>query len=240
MQDGSNPWVTGRSEFKGADVTFAAADGTQIKGYAAAPSGGGQRAGVVVIHENRGLVPYIREVADGFASEGLLAIAPDLLTRDGGTDKFNSDDIPGFISGIQRDRHVGDVQGAVNYLRQQGATKVGVIGFCFGGGVTWLSAVRLSGVDAWAPFYGVNPPLEEVPNIKGRVLGVYADKDERINAGLPGIREALQKADIPHEIQMYPDSQHAFHNHRNPERYNAETARQAWQAAVGFFKKELG
>jgi carboxymethylenebutenolidase len=114
------------------------ADGVELDAYFAKPAAAAATGGIAVIHENRGLTPYLREVVDGLASNGYMAVAPDLLTREGGTG--NIDDVPPVLSEIPRERHTADALAAISFLQSQGATKIGIIGFCFGGAVTWRTA----------------------------------------------------------------------------------------------------
>ena len=169
------------------------ADGVQLKAHLARPKGVTNAPGVVVIHENRGLAPNIRDVADGLASSGYIAVAPDLLSRDGGTDSI--EDIPAMLGDIPRERFSGDALAAVRYLKAMPeVTRIGIIGFCFGGGITWRVATESSDVAAAVPCYGSNPPLEQVPNIKAAVYAVYGALDERINAGIEDINKAHDAA----------------------------------------------
>ena len=213
-------------------------DGVQIKAHMAKPQGVTSAPAVVVIHENRGLQPNIRDVADGLASSGYIAVAPDLLSRDGGTASI--DDIPAMIGGIPKERLVGDTQAVIDYLKGlPEVTKIGIIGFCFGGGVVWRVATESGDVAAAVPCYGSNPPLEQVPNAKAAIYAVYGELDERINAGIDDINKALDDAGITHEHKVYAGAQHAFINHKSEQRYNAEAAEAAWADALAWFGKHL-
>ena len=231
----SNPLIAGPEPDR-SDVEIPAG-GANLKAHLARPAGGGSGPGVVVIHENRGLVPYVREVADGLASVGYLAVAPDLLTREGGTESIP--EVPPVLSEIPRERHTADALAAIRYLRSLGATRVGIIGFCFGGGVTWRVAAEAQDLDAAVPFYGSNPPLEAVPNIRAAVYAVYAEGDERINAGIPDITAALKSAGTTCDMKVYPNAQHAFHNHRSAERYAEDAAKAAWADALAWLGEHL-
>ena len=163
----ANPLIGG-PEPNGSDITIDAGD-AQLAAYESRPASGGSAPAVIVIHENRGLVPYLRDVADGLASNGYIAVAPDLLSRDGGTASI--EDIPAKLGEIPRERHVSDVQAVIAYLKAQSdVTRIGIIGFCFGGGITWRVATESEDIAAAVPFYGANPPLEQVPNIAGAGL----------------------------------------------------------------------
>ena len=235
-QSATNPYIAGPAP----DVSQIEipADGVQIKAHMARPQGFTSGAAVVVIHENRGLVANIRDVADGLASSGYLAVAPDLLTRDGGTDSI--EDIPAMIGAIPKERLSADAQAVIKYLKGlPEVTSVGIMGFCFGGGVTWRVATESADIAAAVPCYGSNPPLEQVPNTKAAVFAVYGATDERINAGIDDINKALDDAGIAHEHKLYAGAGHAFINHNAGERYNAEQAKAAWADILGFFGKHL-
>ncbi len=232
----TNPLIAGPEPI-GADIAIDS-DGAQLMAYESRPSSGGNGAAVVVIHENRGLVPYVRDVADGLASNGYIAVAPDLLSRDGGTASI--EDVPAALSGIPRERHVSDAQAVIAYLKAQPeVSRIGIIGFCFGGGITWRVATESAEIAAAVPFYGANPPLDRVPNISAAVYAVYAENDERINAGIPDITKALQEAGTVCEMRVHPSAGHAFHNHTNPDRYVPEAAEAAWADALAWFGKRL-
>ncbi len=239
MTSPANPNLAPGAEVEGQDVAVPA-DGAEISAYVSQPKGGGATAGVIVIHENRGLMPYLRDVADGLASNGYLAIAPDLLSRDGGTASI--EDIPAALQGIPRERHVGDVQSVAKWLQSQpGISSFGIIGFCFGGAIVWRFATENPDLAAAVPFYGANPPLDAVPNIKAAVYAIYGETDERINAGIPDVTQALNAAGTTHDMKVYAGAGHAFHNHTNPpDRYNATAAKEAWGDALAWFKQHLG
>ncbi len=232
----ANPLIGG-PEPNGSDIAIDAGD-AQLAAYESRPASGGSAPAVIVIHENRGLVPYLRDVADGLASNGYIAVAPDLLSRDGGTASI--EDIPAKLGEIPRERHVSDVQAVIAYLKAQSdVTRIGIIGFCFGGGITWRVATESEEIAAAVPFYGANPPLEQVPNIKGAVYAVYGELDERINAGIDDITKALNDAGATCDMKVYANAPHAFHNHTNAERYNQEAAEAAWADALAWFGKHL-
>ena len=214
------------------------ADGVKIKAHMARPQGFTKGAAVVVIHEHKGLMPNIRDVADGLASSGYLAVAPDRLTRDGGTDSI--EDIPAMIGAIPKERLTGDALAVIKYLKGlPEVTSIGIMGFCFGGGVTWRVATESGDIAAAVPCYGANPPLEQVPNTKAAVFAIYGATDERINAGIDDINKALDGAGITHEHKLYQGAGHAFINHNAGDRYNAEQAEAAWADALAWFGKHL-
>jgi carboxymethylenebutenolidase len=235
MAQQSNP-LLGSGATEGKDVEFTS-DGAPLAAYFARPTGHARVPGIVVIHENRGLVPYLRDVADGFASNGYMAVAPDLLSREGGTASIA--EVPPVLSEIPRERHTTDALAAVRFLQEQGATKIGIIGFCFGGAVTWRAAIASSDIAAAVPFYGSNPPLEGVPSIGAAVFAVYGALDERVNAGIDDMMAALTAANVTHGHQVYEGAPHAFHNHTNRERHHETAAKQAWADALNWFGTHL-
>ena len=210
-----------------------------LMAYQAVAQGSGSRPAVIVIHENQGLTPFIRDVVDGLASSGYLAIAPDLLSREGGTAAAGN--VSSVLRSVSMDRHLSDVDAVVEYLKSQpDVGDIGIIGFCFGGGVVWNVATSNSGIAAAVPFYGSNPQLDEVPNITAAVRGIYGALDSRINAGIPAITEALASAGIEHELEVYADAPHAFLNHTNAGRYAEAAAAHAWPDALGWLQAHLG
>jgi carboxymethylenebutenolidase len=233
--DTMNPLLASGST-EGSDVKVPS-DGAELDAYFAQPAGGGPAAGIVVIHENRGLVPYVRDVVDGLASNGYMAVAPDLLTREGGT--ANIEDVPPVLSEIPRERHTADALAAISFLQGQGATKIGIIGFCFGGAVIWRAAIACPDVAAAVPFYGSNPPLEGVSGIQAAVYAAYGALDERVNAGIDDMMAALSAAGVTHEHRVYEGAQHAFHNHTNEDRYHESGAKEAWSDALEWFSNHL-
>ena len=196
---------------------------------------------VLVCHENRGLTPHIRDVARRWAVEGYLAVAVDLLSREGGTAALaDPADAPGLLtSGVDMTRHVGDFRAALDhYLAMTDLVdgeRVAMQGFCFGGHITWRSATQFPELKAAAPFYGPTPPLEDVPNITAAVHGVYSDDPEDgANEGLEDLQAALDEAGITYVIKMYPGTQHGFHNDTG-QRFNPEQAEAAWNDSVAWF-----
>ena len=160
--------------------------GDEIMAYLARPATDGLYPAILVCHENRGLNPHIQDVARRFAKEGYVALAIDLLSREGGTAAQDRDQVPAMLSGAPAERHVGDFGAGLAYLQTLDyvdGDRIGMTGYCFGGGITWRSATALPELKAAVPFYGPAPDLEQVPNIKAAVFGVYAEQDNRINAG---------------------------------------------------------
>jgi carboxymethylenebutenolidase len=215
--------------------------GETITGYLAEPAAAGTYPAVLVCHENRGLTDHIRDVARRFAKAGYVALAIDLLSREGGTASHSQDEIPSLLSNVDPQRHVNDFIAGYGYLQSFStveAERIGMTGYCFGGGVTWRVATALPTLKAAVPFYGSGPELSEVPNIQAAVLGVYAEMDERINGGLPALEQALQEAGVTYQINIYPGVGHAFHNDTG-ERYVEAQATQAWQDTLAWFEQHL-
>ena len=211
--------------------------GDEIMGYLARPAAEGVYPAILVCHENRGLNPHIEDVARRFAKNGYVALAVDLLSREGGTGAHDRDAVPGLLTDAGADRHVGDFLAAADYLQTLAyvdGERLGMIGFCFGGGITWRVATALPTLKAAVPFYGPAPEIEQVPNIQAAVLGVYAEQDERINAGIEPLQAALDAAGTTYQINIYPGVNHAFHNDTG-QRYNEEQATQAWEDALAWF-----
>ena len=196
--------------------------------------------GVVVIHENRGLNPYIEDVARRFAVEGFIAFAPDALTPLGG---YPGDDDEGRTLQRQRDggEMVEDFAAAVEFLRRHPdcSGSVGAVGFCFGGGMVLKLAVRVPDLSAGVAFYGRHPSADGVPGIRAPLMLHHAGLDERINAGWPNFERALVAAGRDYVNYVYEDVNHGFHNDTTP-RYDADAAELAWKRTLEFFKAHLG
>jgi carboxymethylenebutenolidase len=211
------------------------------KAYWAKPTGGGDSLpGVVVIHENRGLTPYIQDVARRAAVEGFSALAPDLLSASGGTPS-DPDQARDMIGTLPPAQTVEDIRTTINWLRSRPDSngKVGLVGFCWGGGMVNLVAEAEPTLDAAVAFYGPIPPLDQVANIRAPLLLHYAGLDERIDAGVPGYRKALDDAGVKYELYMYDGVNHAFHNDTSAERYAPDAAKLAWQRTMDFLKSHL-
>lgn len=221
-------------------VTFES-QGAQINAYLARPSAEGKYPAILVCHENRGLTAHIQDVARRFAKADYVALALDLLSREGGTANLDRDQIPGLLTDAGPERHVGDFTAGFNYLKgldYVDGNRIGMTGYCFGGGITWRCATALPELKAAVPFYGPAPDAAQVPNIKAAVFGVYAEQDERINAGKDALEKALQEAGITYQMKVYPGVNHAFHNDTG-ERYNQEQATQAWQDTLAWFEQHV-
>lgn len=220
-------------------IHYSGADGS-VQAYLAKPKGNGKYPAVIVIHENRGLQPHIKDVARRMALEGFVVIAPDALSAQGGT-PANMDEAVGMIQKLDAEVTKKDFTAAVQYLKTNPLTtgKVGCTGFCWGGGMTNQVAVNSPDLAAAVPYYGMQPKPEDVPKIKAAMLLHYAGNDERINQGIPAFEEALKKAKINYQIFMYEGASHAFNNDTNQERYNKEAAELAWKRTIAFFKEKL-
>jgi carboxymethylenebutenolidase len=225
---------------KAREITFDA-QGETITSYLAEPARAGSYPGVLVCHENRGLTDHIRDVTRRFARAGYVALALDLLSREGGTASHDRDEVPALLSNVNPSRHVNDFIAGYAYLQSLSSVapeRIGMTGYCFGGGVTWRVAAALPTLKAAVPFYGPGPELSEVPTIKAAVLGVYAENDERINKGKDALEHALKAAGVTYQMNVYPGVQHAFHNDTG-ERYVEAQATQAWQDTLAWFEQYL-
>jgi carboxymethylenebutenolidase len=212
---------------------------TEISGYLARPETGKAGPAVLVCHENRGLTPHIRDVARRFAKAGYAALALDLLSREGGTEGLDPDAVPGALTRAGAARHVADFSAGFDYLMSHHYVdrgRIAMIGFCFGGGITWQAATELPGLKATAAFYGPSPDLAKVAAIKPAVFGVYAELDQRITGAMPALRDALAATDVRHQLTVYPGVDHAFHNDTS-DRYKEAQATAAWNDTLAWFGK---
>jgi carboxymethylenebutenolidase len=194
---------------------------------------------VLVIHENRGLNPYIEDVVRRFGAAGFLALGPDALTPLGG---YPGTDDEGRTMQRQLDRETmtEDFIAGARYLIEhpESTGRVGAVGFCFGGSMVNTLAVRMPDLAAGVPFYGGQPPAEEVGRIRAPLMIQYAGLDERINAGWPAFEAALQANDVDYTMHMYPDVNHGFHNDTTP-RYDEAAATLAQERTIAFFNEHL-
>jgi len=220
-------------------IHYAGLSGPMVA-YMARPTGTKKYPSVIVIHENRGLQPHIKDVARRIALEGFVALAPDALSPLGGTPEKPEDAIPMFAK-LDYPATVQDFTSAVKYLKTNPQTtgKVGCTGFCWGGAMTNQVAVNAPDLDAAVPYYGSQPKAEDVAKIKAPLLLHYAGNDDRINKGIPEFEAALKNAKIEYHLYMYPGAEHAFNNDTNAERYNKESADLAWKRTIEFFKEKL-
>src|SRR3989442_319660 len=211
-----------------------------MRGYLVQPNAPGPFATVLVIHENRGLNPYIEDVARRVATEGFLALAPDGLSPVGGY-PGNDDDGRTLQAGLDQAKLRTDMVNSARFLKSHALSvgKLGVTGFCWGGGTTNFLAVTLGAdLSAAVPFYGAAAETARVPDIKAALMIQYAETDERINAMWPAYETALKASGVQYEMHMYPGTQHGFHNNSTP-RYHEPSAKLAWERTIAFFKKHL-
>jgi len=221
-------------------VRFEGAD-TELMGYLARPASGGESPVVLVCHENRGLTAHIQDVTRRLAKAGYVALAVDLLSRQGGSQALSSDQVPGELGNMPPDQFVQDFRSGWAYIQDQTyalSERLGMVGFCFGGGVTWLMATQMPELKAAVPYYGPHPPLADVPNIRAAVLAIYGERDQRINQGIPEIEAAMQANNKIFEKVIYPNADHAFNNDTGS-RYNPEAAQDAWRRTLAWFEQYL-
>jgi len=223
-------------------VSYPSPGGTSgnMRGYLVQPTGNGPFPTVLVVHENRGLNPYIEDVARRAATMGFLALAPDGLSPVGGY-PGNDDDGRTLQATLDQGKLPTDMVNSARYLKAHSLSsgKLGVTGFCWGGGTTnFLAATLGADMHAGVPFYGPAADTASVPNIKSPLLVQYAENDERINAMWPAYEAALKAAKVPYEMHVYPGTQHGFHNNSTP-RYHEASAKLAWDRTIAFFKKHL-
>jgi carboxymethylenebutenolidase len=212
----------------------------QMRGYLVQPAGTGPFPAVLVIHENRGLNPYIEDVARRVAVEGFLALAPDGLFPVGGY-PGNDDDGRALQARLDQAKLRTDMVNSARFLKGHELSngKLGATGFCWGGGTTNFLAVTLGGdLQAAVPYYGAAAETAGVPSIRAPLLVQYAENDERINAMWPAFEAALKAANVPYQMYMYPGTQHGFHNNSTP-RYQEAAAKLSWERTVAHFRKHV-
>jgi len=212
----------------------------KMRGYLVQPAGKGPFPTVLVVHENRGLNPYIEDVARRLAVEGFLALAPDALYPAGGY-PGNDDDGKAMQSKLDRGKIQKDMLNSAKFVKAHGLSngKLGAVGFCFGGQVVNNLAVSMgSDLQAGVPFYGRAPKTEGVGKIKAAMLLQYGADDKRVNATYPDYEKALKAKNVDFQAHFYPGAAHGFHNNSTP-RYNPEQAKIAWDRTLAFFKKHL-
>jgi carboxymethylenebutenolidase len=212
----------------------------KVRGYLARPAqAAGKLPAVLVVHENRGLNPHIEDVTRRLALEGFLAFAPDALTPLGGY-PGDEDKAREEFAKLDQAKTQEDFVAAVGFLKKRpdATGKVGVVGFCYGGGIANMLATRIPDLAAAVPFYGLQPKPEEVVSIRAPLLLHYAENDDRINAGIGAYEQALNANKVRHQIYEYPGTQHGFNNDTTP-RYDPAAATLAWQRTVEFLKKNV-
>ena len=210
------------------------------KGYFATPKAAGKYPGVIIIHENRGLNPHIKDVARRMAAEGFAALAPDYLAELGGTPE-DADQARDMIGTLKPEGIAAASSAALAAVKANTASngKSGAMGFCWGGGTVNALAVADSGLSAGVAYYGRQAADADVPKITAPLLLHYASLDERINAGIPAFETALKAASKPYELHIYEGANHAFNNDTNAARYNKEAADLAWGRTVEFLKRHV-
>lgn len=214
--------------------------GGEIKGLLSKPADAkGKLPGIIVVHENRGLNPYIEDTARIAALEGFITLAPDALSPLGG---YPGNDDEGRAMQKQRDRNemLEDFIAAFDYLKSHESCtgKIGVVGFCFGGWISNMMAVKVPDLAAAVPFYGSQPSAEQAAEVNAPLLLQFAGLDKRVNAGWPAYEEALKANNKAYDAYVYPDVNHGFHNNSTP-RYDEAAAKLAWERTMAFFKKNL-
>jgi carboxymethylenebutenolidase len=216
-------------------------EGATLRGYLARPAREGTFPIVLVCHENRGLTAHIEDVTRRAAKAGYVALAVDLLSRDGGTAAHAYDEVPGVLGKASPERHVGDFRAGLAYARTQKlarADRVGMVGFCFGGGVTWRMAAAVPELKAAVPFYGMPVEPDKVAAIGAAVLAICAEKDDRINNALVATEAAMQQQGKTFKKLVLPGTQHAFHNDTGT-RYVMSAAQTAWRETLAWFAQYL-
>ena len=221
-------------------VTWPGAAGVTMKGYLVHPKGRKKRGAVVVIHENRGLTPHIKDITRRVAEAGYLALGVDGLSEFGGT-PTNEDEGRTLIGKLDKDQTLTNYLAALTYLRQHPDSngRTGCVGFCWGGALANRLAVHDAQLNAAVAYYGTQPAAAEAANIKAHLLLHYASLDERVNAGKDAWQAALQAAGAKYEQFVYEGVNHAFNNDTSPARYNAQAAAQAWGRTLALFREQL-
>jgi len=223
------------------DIEYPSPQGSgTMKGYLVRPSAAtGKLPSILVVHENRGLNPHIKDIARRLALEKFMAFAPDALAPLGGY-PGTEDEARGLFQKLDQPKTREDFVAAVDYLkkRQDSTGHVGVVGFCYGGGIAHMLATRVPDLAAAVPFYGNSPDPSEAAKVKAPLLVHFAETDQRINAAWPAYEAALKAAGVRYEAHTYPGTQHGFNNDTTP-RYDEAAAKLAWQRTVDFFKKHV-
>ena len=235
------PAPTGENAIEAGPMEFQA-NGETLLGYLSRPTLPGPHPGIVVVHENRGLLPHFEDLTRRFAREGYVALAVDMLSREGGTSSFaDASAALGALRRIPTDQIVADGNAAVRFLQNQTyvrSDRVGATGFCFGGSIVWLMAVGNPALRAAVPFYGSAPPLEDVPDLQVPVLGIYAGEDARINSGVSALEETLKFEGKNYKFVTYSGANHAFFNDTGS-RYHPQAAAEAWMETLDWFEDHL-
>jgi len=226
------------------EIKYKSADGTAVSAYLTRPKQDGASPAVVVIHPWSGIDEHTKDVGRRFAKAGYVALVPDLLSRQGGTSSFASPELA-IAAGrkLSNDLIAQDLAGAVGYLKAQNfvrANKIGVIGFCWGGGKALMFATRSKELAACVVYYGDNPAnIDDVKNITAPVLGHYGGADDRITSGVPKLTDAMKQYGKSFEYKIYPGAPHSFNTDDNPRVYREDAAKEAWSKTLEFFKEHL-
>jgi len=222
-------------------LTYTSPQGSgKMRGYLARPAkAAGKLSGVLVIHENRGLNPYIEDVTRRLAVEGYVSFAPDALTPVGGY-PGDEDKAREMFAKLDGKKRTEDLVAAAGFLKShpECSGKIGAVGFCFGGGIVNLLAVRLPDLAAAVPFYGTQPSVDDTAKIKAPLLIHYAEHDDRINTGWKPFERALKANGVRYEMHVYPGTNHGFHNDTTP-RYDDAAAKLAWSRTLAFFRQHV-
>jgi carboxymethylenebutenolidase len=224
------------------NIKYESVKGVGVGGYLSVPQGGGRFPAVIVIHENRGLNDHTRDVARRFAAEGFVALAPDLLSRKGGTASMESPDkAREAIMSLPAEDAITDLKAGLAYLDAHAKVKKGLLGstgFCWGGARSFTLSTESERLRAAVVFYGSAPPVEKLAQVRCPVLGLYGETDERITSQVPAVAEAMKKNAKSFDYKIYPGAGHAFFNDTG-ERYNADAAKDAWTRTLGFLRANL-
>jgi carboxymethylenebutenolidase len=232
------------SGLKSGDVQYPGTGGT-VFGYLSRPAAAGKYPAIVIISDNQGLVDHFRDVARRYAKEGYIALVPDVFSRHGGTAKVNpkGTGVRNYAE-LAPDEAVSEfVDAGYSYLKslpEVRSDRLGITGFCWGGGQAYLNTTQVRGLRAAVIFYGETPqPVERLERIEAPVFVHYAESDERITGRVPQTEAAMKKYNKSYEYKIYPGTQHAFFHDQRPDRYQPEAAKEAWGRTVEFFKKHL-
>jgi carboxymethylenebutenolidase len=213
------------------------ANGRQVPGYLARPAADGA-PGLIVIQEWWGLVPHIKDLAERFAREGFVALAPDLYY---GKQSEEPDEARKLAMEMDRPRAIRDLEGAAAYLRSLGCAKVGAVGYCMGGALVWELATRPGAIDAGAPYYGRPVAMERIDEVGVPIEGFYGEKDQGIPAeGVRQVADALRQQGKDADVHVYEGADHAFFNDTRSSSYHREASEDAWRRTLAFFRRTLG
>jgi carboxymethylenebutenolidase len=226
------------------DVKYPASDGASIDAYVTRPKGDGRRPAVIVVSDNTGLEDHNRDIGRRLAKAGYVAIVPDVVSREGGTKSFpNQQAVAKAVASLTDDNLMKDLMGAQNYIKSQNyvqPNKIGVLGFCWGGGKALLFTTQDKDLAASVIYYAPMPEnFDIVKNITAPVLGNYAGLDKPITSQVPRLAEEMKKYGKSFDYKIYPDAPHAFNSDVRPDRYRPEAAKDAWERTLAFFKQHL-